>query len=250
MAKRKTATLKKGKSKNKHQIIKTDKKIQNVIIVLGVFVLLVSCLSFVYIINMNIKINEILNDSKKEFVLESITPHYLFLGDSITEQYDLEKYFENYSVVNSGIGGNLTDDILNDLKDRVYKYNPSTIFLMIGTNDVNQNKSAKYIYDNIEKIVEQIQIHLPKTRIMVLSILPSAETWNLDDSNNKRIEINNMLKKRYHKNRTQYIDLYSILKEKKSNKINGDYTTDGLHLNEIGYELISEKLKEYMIPNN
>ena len=59
-----------------------------------------------------------------------------------------------------------------------------------------------------------------------------------------------MLKKRYHKNRTQYIDLYSILKEKKSNKINGDYTTDGLHLNEIGYELISEKLKEYMIPNN
>ena len=128
MAKRKTATLKKGKSKNKHQTIKTDKKIQNVIIVLGVFVLLVSCLSFVYIINMNIKINEILNDSKKEFVLESITPHYLFLGDSITEQYDLEKYFENYSVVNSGIGGNLTDDILNDLKDRVYKYNPSTIF--------------------------------------------------------------------------------------------------------------------------
>ena len=250
MSKKKSTTLKKVKSKSNYKTKKIDKKIINTTIIFGTLVLLISCLSFICMINMNIKLNKILNDSEVEFDLELVTPHYLFLGDSITEQYDLEKYFKNYSVVNSGVGGNLTDDILNNLQDRAYKYNPSTVFLLIGTNDVNQNKSAEDIYDNIEKIVEEIQIHLPRARIIVLSILPSAETWSLDDSNDKRVKINDMLKKQYHKSDVQYIDLYSILKEEDSNKINKDYTTDGLHLNKNGYALISKKIKEYMIPNN
>ena len=250
MVKNKSTNLKKIKSKSKFKIKEIDKKIINGALVFGVLLLLISCSSFICMVNMNIKLNKVLKNNEAEFFLESVSPHYLFLGDSITEQYDLKKHFKNYSVVNSGKGGNLTDDILNSLQDRVYKYNPSTVFLMIGTNDVNQNKSAKYIYNNIEKIVEEIQFNLPMTRVMVLSILPSDEAWALNDDNDKRIKINNMLREKYRDNRVQYIDLYSLLKETDSNKINRDYTTDGLHLNDEGYELISKKIKEYMIHNN
>lgn len=246
--------IKKRKTKSKQLAVTKDKKILNIIICVGILILVISCLNFIYIIKTNMNItkfyNEISNDSQNDSTLESITPHYLFLGDSITERYDLEKYFENYSVVNSGVGGNITNDLINDLQHRVYKYNPSTIFLMIGTNDVNQNKSAKNIFENIEKIIKEIQFHLPKSRILVLSILPSSEIWNEHDNNDKRIEVNKMIKERYNTKKVQYIDLYNILKEKESNKINNSYTTDGLHLNEKGYELISKKLKEYMNTNN
>ena len=42
--------------------------------------------------------------------------NYLFLGDSITDFYDLEKYYPGLPVVNSGINGNSVYDILDNIK--------------------------------------------------------------------------------------------------------------------------------------
>ena len=71
-----------------------------------------------------------------EVVYES-DDNFLFLGDSITDFYPLEEYYDNLPVVNSGISGNKTTDILNDMETRVYQYNPTKVFLLIGTNDLD-----------------------------------------------------------------------------------------------------------------
>lgn len=42
----------------------------------------------------------------------------VFLGDSITSRCDLNKYFPNYNVYNSGIAGNMTKDILDNMENR------------------------------------------------------------------------------------------------------------------------------------
>lgn len=60
----------------------------------------------------------------------------LFLGDSLTARYDLNKYYAKYYTVNSGIGGNITTNILDDMDKRVYKYKPKKVFLLIGINDL------------------------------------------------------------------------------------------------------------------
>ena len=60
----------------------------------------------------------------------------LFLGDSITQRYKLDKYFFNYKTINSGVGGNTTNDILNDIDERVNKYNFDKVFLLVGINDL------------------------------------------------------------------------------------------------------------------
>ena len=60
--------------------------------------------------------------------LKSEYTNYLFLGDSITDFYDLDEYYKDLPVVNSGVSGNTTADILNDMKNRVYNYNPSKYF--------------------------------------------------------------------------------------------------------------------------
>ena len=70
------------------------------------------------------------DDEKKENIV--------FLGDSITDFYDLDKYFYDYNVVNSGISGNTTDDILNSVEDNTLELeivfeNPVEMADIVGT---------------------------------------------------------------------------------------------------------------------
>ncbi|MBE6160643.1 MAG: hypothetical protein E7158_00275 [Firmicutes bacterium] len=179
----------------------------------------------------------------------------LFLGDSITERYDLKKYFPNHNIINSGIGGNLTTDILNDLDNRVYTYKPDKIFLLIGTNDIiYSNLSDIDIANNIELIVTSIKKELPKTKIYVESIYPvnykkNNKVYNnalLTKDNNKRIKkINKLIQKMCNENKCTYIGMYDTL-EIFSDTLFNYYTTDGLHINRIGYRIITFKLSKYI----
>ena len=72
-----------------------------------------------------------------------VPENIVFLGDSITNFYDLDKFYKNKNVVNSGVNGNMTTDILDDLKTRVYRYNPSHVILLIGTNDLADGRGKE-----------------------------------------------------------------------------------------------------------
>ena len=124
----------------------------------------------------------------------TVSPNYLFLGDSITEMYDLEKYFPDDPVVNSGVSGDATHDILEDMEKRVYQYNPSKVFLLIGTNDLQDGKTPDEIFENIKRIVEGIQENRPEAKIYLESIYPvnrNFENSGAQDRHNEDIkEIN------------------------------------------------------------
>src|SRR5262245_42410399 len=66
-------------------------------------------------------------------------PHdsIVFLGDSITELCHWSELLQNPSVLNRGIGGDTTQDILNRV-DQIYRLRPQKLFLMIGVNDLIQ----------------------------------------------------------------------------------------------------------------
>ena len=179
----------------------------------------------------------------------------LFLGDSITERYNFKKYLPNHNIINSGIGGNLTTNILDDLDTRVYKYKPDKVFLLIGTNDIiYSDLSDKEIANNIKLIITSIKKELPKTKIYVQSIYPvNYKKYNkiyngnsLSKNNNKRIKnINKLIKTICSKNKCTYVDMYDSL-EIFSDTLFKYYSTDGLHINKIGYKLITIKLLKYI----
>lgn len=196
--------------------------------------------------DINAKVEKLNNNP----TLEDISPHYVFLGDSIIKQYELSKYFKGYSVVNSGKDGDQTERLLNNMEERVYRYNPSTVFILIGTNDVKDNKSVEYIYENIKQIVEEIKINIPNTRIILSSILPSQENWGEHDNNEKRQKVNKLLKEEYDDTEVIYLDIYSALADKETNKLKDEYTNDGLHMNDKSYKIITEDLKKYMTLHN
>lgn len=200
--------------------------------------------------SLNTTIEENKKDYEKEIeTLKEDYTNYLFLGDSITDFYDLDKYYEGLPVVNSGISGNTTEDILDDMKKRVYNYNPSKVFLLIGTNDLIHDISVEEIVSNIEKIVNEINSNKPQTEIYVESVYPVND--NLDEdkvdvrNNDDIMEINKKIKEYCDENNYTYINMYDKLLDDDGN-FSEEFTDDGLHPNGKGYEAITEELKKYL----
>lgn len=187
--------------------------------------------------------------TKKEEVVV-MDDNYLFLGDSITEQYDLDEYYNDLPVVNSGISGNKTKDLLNDLNNRVYQYNPSKVFLLIGTNDIQSKVEEDVIINNIKKILEDIHENRPYAKLYLEAIYPVDEgSSGAQDRTNKEIQsINASLEDYCKKNDITFIDMYDLLLDPESDKdrLFEDYSKDGLHISDEGYEVITEELMKYI----
>lgn len=176
----------------------------------------------------------------------------VFLGDSITDFYELDKFYD-IPIVNSGISGWTTDDILENLEDKVFKYDVKKIFLLIGTNDIIYDKDEEYITDNIIEIVNQIKKKTPDTKIYIDSIYPVNDTENdkIDHymvrgrKNDMIVGINKKIRSYCKNNEITYINMYDLLKDDEGN-LNIDYTADGLHMSSEGYEVITKKRLEYI----
>ena len=177
--------------------------------------------------------------------------NFLFLGDSITDFYPLEEYYDNLPVVNSGVSGNKTADILNNIKERVYQYNPTKIFLLIGTNDLDSTDEdiVDITFDNIKEIVSEIRENRSKASIYVESIYPVNSTIENNTVNNRTNEkiksLNKKLSNYCNGENCKYINLYDDLINEEGN-LKSDYTEDGLHLNSLGYVVITRELLPYL----
>lgn len=174
----------------------------------------------------------------------------VFLGDSITDFYDLEKYYPDLKVVNSGVDGNLTEDILEDMEERVYQYNPSKVILLIGTNDIQQGFDSEEIISNIEKILENIKENRPYATLYLQSIYPVVEGEDMVGIRTNQLiyEINQSLESYCEKQDITYIDLYPLLLDPESSEdmLEDGYTEDGLHLNDSGYEVVTNEISKYI----
>lgn len=185
-------------------------------------------------------------DLKKENIV--------FYGDSITDYYDLEKYYKNIPVINSGTAGYQTKNLLSDIDKSVVQYNPSKVFILIGTNDIAfTNLDDEEIADNIIAIATKIKEKRPNAQIFIESIYPISKEDNdlinlemVNVRDNKRIKnINSLVKEMCDKEKYVYIDLYEKLVNKDDN-LNLEYAADGLHINDKGYKYITKELLKYI----
>ena len=97
-------------------------------------------------------------------------------------------------------------------------------------------------------IVEKIQAASPSTTIYVQSIFPTNESFK--NLNRKFFEksahittVNKQLNKYAEELKYVFVDLYSHFIDDQG-RMNGKFTSDGLHLNSAGYEHWIEILKK------
>ena len=216
-------------------------------LLLGMIVIILGFIMYHYLTfnHHKVKIKTVTSYKDRYIIPENI----VFLGDSITDFYDLDKYYPDNSVVNSGISGDVSEDILNDMYNRVYKYNPSKVFLLIGTNQIPVDDSDEKIVDDIKRIIINIHDNRPIAKIYVESIYPVNKELNktmVSTRDNERIvELNKKIKEEVKDIKyVEYINIYdSLLKD---NKLSNEYSIDGLHLNDRGYEIVTNIIKKYL----
>jgi lysophospholipase L1-like esterase len=170
----------------------------------------------------------------------------LFLGNSITENGDFKKLLNDSTVLNRGIGGDITFGIIRRLNE-VTRHKPSKLFLLIGINDLYKGIPEQVILQNIFLIISTIHIQSPKTQVVVQSILPVNKSFlNFPkgyDLTENVIVVNRELSRLTKRLNYTFVDMYREFTDKEGN-LKAGYSKDGLHLNGSGYNQWIKILKD------
>tara|TARA_Y100001970_G_C14204183_1_gene842916 strand:- start:339 stop:1001 length:663 start_codon:yes stop_codon:yes gene_type:complete len=192
-----------------------------------------------------------LEDNKKLLSSSSFEERIIFMGDSITEEWEklYPEFFQNKFSINRGIGGQTTPQMLVRFRQDVIGLNPKAVFILAGTNDIAGNtgpSSTEMIANNIFSMAELAINHGIKT--ILSSILPVYKyPWaeHIENVPEAIKDVNLQLEKFCDAKDLLYLDYYSSMVNEKCG-LKNEYTTDGVHLNKAGYEVMSNLVFEIL----
>ncbi|RKR73849.1 GDSL-type esterase/lipase family protein [Frondihabitans australicus] len=159
----------------------------------------------------------------------------LFVGASLVEQGDWAAWFPDDEAINLGVSGETTADVLARLDD-VVAAEPDSIVLQIGGNDFARRRSVEQVVRTIENIMVDLRRRLPGVRLLLVSITPRGAEFA------ERIrDANRHLRQFAATVRAQYLDVWPALAD--GDVLRDDFTTDGVHLTEAGYQAWVDELR-------
>lgn len=158
-----------------------------------------------------------------------------FVGDSIIARWDINQSFPSYCVYNDGVGGSGID-LIESYRS---KFIGSDVVVITGTNNHNQFRDTQY-KEYAERYVSSI-LQLTDGEIFLFSVLPREFPGDKEDINNDIARFNAYVEASVKNiDRVCYIDAFPDFL--KGEGINHMYYSDGLHPNDIGYEILTQKL--------
>ena len=170
----------------------------------------------------------------------------VLIGDSITESwkgYSPEFFAENPYLINKGVGGETTPQILDRFNSDVVSLEPEFVIILAGINDIAQNTGYISVSETFANIVSMVEIANSHNISPILcSVLPASKiVWKPEiKSADLVIELNEKLKKHCIENNMVYVDYFSSMVGEKK-ELRSDLTYDGVHPDKKGY-LIMEKI--------
>ena len=145
-----------------------------------------------------------------------------FIGDSLTDGYDLKEYYPDLVTVNRGIGGDTTFGVEKRLQVSLYDIQPKVVVMLIGANNLST------MFENYERILISMKNNLPQSKIVLISLTSMGGDWG---KNNNLAAFNNVkIKALAEKYGFEFVDVYTPLLNMEDNEIYDEYTTDGGHL--------------------
>ena len=157
-----------------------------------------------------------------------------FLGDSLTDGYDLNTYYPQYKTANRGIGGDTTHGLESRLEVSLYDLKPKIAVILIGGNNLDT------MFENYERMICSIREKLPETKIILCSL--TAMGRNFAQKNEIACYNNVIIKKLADKYECEFVDLYTPLFDISIQEICADYTSDGVHFTNEGYRVFTDTL--------
>lgn len=172
----------------------------------------------------------------------------LFVGSSTFRAWeDLERRFAGYDVLNRGFGGSRLSDVIYYFDEVVRPYSPRQIVLYEGDNDLTASVySADDFIRDLEIFIHMVELHLPGTRICLVSIKPSPIRQSLAS---KYTLANARMRWMCYENPQllTYIDTRNPMLGRDGLPAAKYFLSDGLHLNRRGYDLWTGIIRPYLI---
>jgi len=167
----------------------------------------------------------------------------VFMGDSITDGWDLAKYFPGKPYVNRGIGGQTTMQMVVRMHPDVIHLRPAAFILLAGTNDIASNtgpETLEMIEDNIRAMCELAASH--NIKIILCLLTPISDYGKGKQSVHRPpadiLSLNHWIESYAADVHAQIADYYTALVDDKGMLREG-YSDDGLHPNARGFELLA-----------
>jgi acyl-CoA thioesterase I len=165
----------------------------------------------------------------------------VFLGDSITEAWDLSVFFKGKPFVNRGISGQTTPQILLRFRQDVIALKPAIVVILAGTNDIAENTgptSMGMIEDNLKSMAELARGN--GVHPILASVLPAAVyPWRPEIRPIEKIlGLNQWMKEYAAREGIGFLDYYSSMVNDRYG-LKPEFSGDGVHPNEAGYTIMA-----------
>jgi len=169
----------------------------------------------------------------------------VFLGDSITDGWRLNQYFQGRDFVNRGISGQITGEMLGRFKADVIDLKPGAFLILAGTNDLARGVRVNVIQNNLSMMVDLALAHNIKP--ILASVLPihdynKSVNPQFEQSPRRSPELirtlNTWMERYASDKHIAYLDYYSAMVDA-SGFLQRELADDGLHPNSAGYRVMA-----------
>ena len=169
----------------------------------------------------------------------------LFTGSSsIRLWHDLADRFAGRRVINRGFGGSWLSDVVHYFPNLVVPYQPKTIVVYAGENDVADGRTAEMLLKDVEMLLALRRQHLPKSKLVFLSLKPSPSRVEKLEEVRKA---NTLIRQRLAgERRAVFVDVFTPMLDAGGKPREELFGPDRLHMNDKGYDLWTAVLTPYL----
>jgi lysophospholipase L1-like esterase len=165
----------------------------------------------------------------------------VFMGDSITQGWNLEQSFPGKPYINRGIGGQTSPQMLVRFRQDVVHLKPKAVVILAGTNDLAGNTGPMTLQQTEDNLTSMAEIaHANGIRVVLCSVLPSFDfPWAPGLRPAMRIfELNQWIQDYATEKGYAYVDYYSAMKDDRGG-LPAALSEDGVHPLPAGYAIMA-----------
>ncbi|HSC46128.1 MAG TPA: SGNH/GDSL hydrolase family protein [Candidatus Acidoferrum sp.] len=169
----------------------------------------------------------------------------VFFGDSITDTWQLEKYFPGKPYVNRGISGQTTPQMLVRFRQDVIDLKPKVVVILAGTNDIAGNTGPMRnddIQADLASLAELAKAHgIPVVLSSILPVhnyTPKSLDFFAQRPMARILEMNQWLQKYCAEHGITYLDYFAAVVDEKG-LLKKELADDGLHPNDAGFKIMA-----------
>ncbi len=158
----------------------------------------------------------------------------VFVGSSsIVKWTNLQKDFPGLPVINRGFGGSELYDSVFYADRIVTPYEPRTVVVYAGENDLNSGKTPEKVHADFKDLVAKIHAKVPRARVVYIAVKPSPSRRKIKEQCEKT---NALIAATCAKDRRlHFVDIWTPMLDAKGEPRPELFVKDMLHMNEAGY---------------